>query len=314
MKSLPDHCFVDAGMPLRDKIRMFTCCYLEAQRGALSTPFETDFKTTLEKHTETVKETIQKLKDGIPCVCSNCPALHYDFWGDEPNFTTLVLDGWFKDNICNINCYYCGQIQKDACNQSLTLFDAAKELSTLLPNINSWFYTGGEPSIYPRKQELFAYAASKKWRLVEVFTNAVVYDSFFSNREVSYGLINCSLDSGTRETYKRVKGKDFFDRVVKNLEKYSADGCDSILKYILLDGLNDDAENINQFLAFAAHIGARVSLSFDQNAQIHVTKDSSMWPPVELFVRSAKERNLNIHVEFWPLGQEEIETIQTILQ
>ncbi len=297
--------------------RMFTCCYLDVQhtqRGALTTPFEKDFRTTLETHTKKVKDMIEKLKNGTPCACSNCPELYYDFWEDEPDYTTLALDGWFRDDICNINCCYCGQIQKDRCNRNITLLDAAKELSALLPNINRWFYTGGEPSVYPQKRELFDFVRQKNWKLIEAFTNAVVYDGFFSNKEVSRCRINCSLDAGNRKTYKKIKGKDFFDKVIHNLEHYAADGCDIILKYILLAGLNDDVDNINQFLEIASRIGASVSLSFDQDAQIHVTKDTSMWQPVEMFVRSAKERKLNVHVEFWPLGQEEIDAIKTILQ
>lgn len=293
--------------------RMFTCCYLDAQRGELTTSFEKDFRTTLEKHTKVVNETIQKIKSGVPCVCSNCPSLYYDFWEKEPRYTTLALDGWFKDDICNIDCCYCSQIQKAKSNQNMTLLDAARDLAVLIPDIERWFYTGGEPSIYPQKKELFDFAAGHKWKLIEAFTNAVVYEKFFSNKEVAYGLINCSLDAGNRETYKKIKGKDYFERVVQNLEKYAADGCSIQLKYILLEGLNDDAENIGQFLDIAERIGAAVSLSFNQDAQTHVTKDSPMWPPVELFTRSAKEKNLNLKVEFWPLGQEERETIQKIL-
>lgn len=294
-------------------VRMFTCCYLEAQLGELSTPFEKDFETTLKKHTQAVNTVIDKIRNGIPNVCDSCPSLQWGYWEKEPRFNTLALDGWFRDDICNIQCCYCGQLQKNKCNENLSLIEATKELGELLPEIDGWLYTGGEPSAYPHKQELFEYVSDKKWKMLETFTNAVIYDAFFSDKEVSAGVINCSLDSGNRDTYKKIKGLDYFDRVVTNLGKYAADGCKIILKYILLAGINDDTENIEQFFEIAEKIGASVSLSFDQNAVIKVTKDTPLWQAVKQFVQLATSKKIDIKVEYWPLGQEEIQEISTLI-
>lgn len=43
----------------------------------------------------------------------------------------------------------------------------------------------------------------------------------------------CSLDSGTCETYRAVKGKDYFDVVVKNLSEYIQLVNQVLLKMIL---------------------------------------------------------------------------------
>ena len=98
-------------------------------------------------------------------------------------------------------------------------------------------------------------------------TNGIVYSEkaamTVSNNKAS--IINVSLDSGTRETYKKIKRVDMFDRVVANLCKYADAGCGIHLKYILLSGYNDNIDEVNAFINIAADIGVRkVILSWNQ--------------------------------------------------
>ena len=54
--------------------------------------------------------------------------------------------------------------------------------------------------------------------------------------------INLSIDSGTPETWKKVKGYDNFHDVLENVREYSANAIRSeqiLFKYILMPGIND---------------------------------------------------------------------------
>lgn len=69
------------------------------------------------------------------------------------------------------------------------------------------------------------------------------------------GRVTCVLtspDAGTRETYKKIKQVDCFDRFVSNLKKYPLDKVISFqMKYIFLDGINDNKEDVDGFCEIA---------------------------------------------------------------
>ena len=65
--------------------------------------------------------------------------------------------------------------------------------------------------------------------------------------------LNVSVDAGTRETYREVKGLDAYDRVLSHIRRYAQEGAVIEIKYILMPE-NCDRENIDGFLAFCKEI------------------------------------------------------------
>jgi len=65
-------------------------------------------------------------------------------------------------------------------------------------------------------------------------TNGLEYDDEIKQRMLNgTGILNVSIDAGTRETFYLVQGIDAFERVVDNLRKYSTDKKGNLyLKYI----------------------------------------------------------------------------------
>jgi pyruvate-formate lyase-activating enzyme len=292
--------------------RFFTCCFLEAQRKYLTVPMQDDFNTTFNKYNKIVANTIEKLRNKMPCVCDDCPSLYQGIWRKEMKIDTLVLDGWFKDDVCNLKCFYCGQMQKSG-NEKYTLLDAAKQLADLFPHIKKWFYTGGELSVYPKKRELYDIAVRYGWKLLVSFTNAVIYDEFFSDEKTSYRKINCSLDCGLRETYLKIKGADCFDKVLNNLRQYRENGCDVTLKYVIMEDVNDDPANIDSFLNIASSLACKVSLSFNQDATPIITLDCKIWQSITYFIDGVNSRDLQLQYETWPLSQTAIREMGKLL-
>jgi hypothetical protein len=79
-----------------------------------------------------------------------------------------------------------------------------------------------------------------------------------------------TLDAGTRETYKRIKQVDLFDKTVKNAKKYisrSVFGADIIIpKYLIVRGINDNDGEFDAYLDLIEDLDVKfASLDFDFN-------------------------------------------------
>ena len=79
-----------------------------------------------------------------------------------------------------------------------------------------------------------------------------------------------SLDAGTRETYRKIKQVDGFDRAVENAKRLVAHdafgGRLIVPKYLIVKGVNDTAQEFDAFLKVVSGLGPKVktvSLSFD---------------------------------------------------
>ena len=75
---------------------------------------------------------------------------------------------------------------------------------------------GGEPTIHPHFKEIVNYGFDNDVSL-GLITNGTVDISEVINK---FRWVRISLDSSTREEYILEKGKDMFERVLRNIEKY----------------------------------------------------------------------------------------------
>lgn len=107
--------------------------------------------------------------------------------------------------------------------------------------------SAGEITINPQKEKIYQVIRDYP---VMFFTNGYIYDEEIA-RHISRdkgSFINCSVDAGTRETYKKVKGLDGFERVREHIYKYSVERGGRVqLKYIVLNE-NCDKENLDGFV------------------------------------------------------------------
>jgi len=92
---------------------------------------------------------------------------------------------------------------------------------------------GGESTILPDFQNLQLLLLDHGY-MQTIFTNAVLF-----SKEIEQGLrqrkmtVVTSVDSGTVETYKKIKGRDHFHKVWENLGKYIQTGGQVAIKYVL---------------------------------------------------------------------------------
>lgn len=251
---------------------------------------EQDVVGALDKLEEWRKDTINKLRKGEQTTCQGCSGLRWGIWTKEPKVRTFAVGPSFSDATrCNANCFYCNQnqlIHNSKNNQILSNYDIHRIASEYYDSIKEIILADGEPTILPSFNKTVDLAQRKGW-VIQLNTNGIIYDDTIANVISSHrsSFIAVSLDSGSKETYKKIKRVDKFDLVVDNLIKYSNKKCNINLKYILMQNFNDSIEEINAFINICKKINcSHVTLSQNLSGYIdgnRLKKDPNM--PEELF-------------------------------
>jgi len=144
----------------------------------------------------------------------------------------------------------------------------------------------GEITIMPHK-DLFLDAISKYKATFS--TNAFLFNLKIANSmKKNNSIINVSLDSGTKETFKLVKGHDLFEKVLANLKKYRKYNV-FVLKYIVLPGVNDSDTDVEGIVEILKLLNLNcLSLSWDFNMPLRTASYS-----IVKFVAKLKANNLS---------------------
>lgn len=193
--------------------------------------------------------------------CVGCPHLQKRQW---PTSTyPLRIVGIAQYSHCNIACNYCF-LQ----NQDPSSFAAGFRPYPLLPVLRHLIDTGqlapdaiidwggGEPSAYREVDEILDLLL-EHGTFHYIHTNGtIVPDAIRRTPRPDHVHIICSLDAGLPETYARIKGKDYLERVWGNLAEYIRLGVQVTLKYIVLPE-NCDHVNVEAFVRRAVEIGAQ---------------------------------------------------------
>lgn len=132
------------------------------------------------------------------------------------NLPPISVEVHLTDN-CNLCCPWCTDrnLHGDgAVMKKETVFDLLRYFGQVGTGVT--LEGGGEPTIHPQFHEIvnYGYECGVDMGLI---TNGTVDLSQSINR---LKWLRISLDSSNREEYIREKGKDFYDKVFSNLEKY----------------------------------------------------------------------------------------------
>ena len=128
--------------------------------------------------------------------------------------------------------------------------------------------------------------------LVEIYTNGAKVPKTFVDG-VNKGLFRIILspDAGSREVYKKIKGKDYFETTWFNIKKYVEETSGNVeVKFILEKGNIDDVDNmINMCLKTGVN---KVHLSMDVN--ISETEFYKYESSFSHFVNRCKNEGINL--------------------
>lgn len=248
-----------------------------------------------------------KEKKYIPACCENCCDVEKFFIDDKPqSFNNEIKTVYFHNHMsCNARCVYCSYDYFDR-GYGYDVLNFVKDMierRILLPDA-SIYMSGGEITITNEFEELLSLLLSYMNNKVEILTSGIKY---CKSIQEAFCKDKCkliiSLDSGNKNVYEKIKKVDCFDKVVQNLKDYISfsDNAKSniLLKYIIVDGINDTVQEIEDFLKLASELGIlNVRIDFDfvkYRFSDAVKLPKHYFELIEYFDTSAKEKNLSIN-------------------
>jgi pyruvate-formate lyase-activating enzyme len=270
-----------------------TCCtkYTELIK------YDDDINKDFTNYKTSIRKSIQLLEKGIaPNNCDKCSELINGFWTKNPQIKTVGFDSDFADDKCNFKCCYCDVYEKINDNNTYTR-DIVSQIESFEKSISNSelniIIASGEMSICSWRKPVIEIAKRNNWWL-SVFTNASVYMKELeeiSNR----ASLNVSVDAGTAETFAKVKGVNCFGKVCENLQKYRDNGIKIDLKYIMLEGINDNQADVIGFIELAKKINAEIYISCNsQNLGINMQEKT--FNAAKLLVEKLKDYGLKYNV------------------
>jgi hypothetical protein len=197
--------------------------------------------------------------------CPKCANFQMDDWKIQ-YLINHVTFGWYPAP-CQCRCFYCIDDIQDA-HKFMSAEGVAESYERVFgaleyalgeglidPNAD-WEFASGEIAIHPYRNRFLDLVGN---RVAFFFTNCFKYDpgvaaNLAANPESG---ILFSVDAGTRETWRKVKGFDNYGAIVENLHRYrgSAQPSQLRLKYIIFPGINDGQADFEGAIALAKSLG-----------------------------------------------------------
>lgn len=198
------------------------------------------------------KNLFDKIQKNEAESCKSCPFLYET--NERPNFDNQVTHLSIEHHsVCNLRCTYCSETYYGGKRSDYDVIEFVKYLSIsgAFKNCKQVVWGGGEPTL-DKSFELIVNSIEKFANpniYHRVFTNSVRYSEslkkFLDKKLVK---IVTSIDSGTEETFKKVRGRDKFYNVFENLKLYSEQDPRRVtIKYIMTEG-NTDFRELNEFV------------------------------------------------------------------
>ena len=204
------------------------------------TPTAADIKEAREKLFNEIQE--DKNQD-----CKGCIFLKDT--NKKPEFNSSISHLSIEHHsVCNLRCNYCSEVYWGGKKSKYNVVEFISYLSksNSLDSCDQVVWGGGEPtldkSFHQILEEIHSHANPKTYH--RVFTNAVRYsDAVTKFLEKGLIKITTSIDAGTEETFKIVRGRPKFKNVFENLQTYSkVDSTKITIKYIFTDENHDEKE------------------------------------------------------------------------
>jgi len=228
---------------------------------------EKTIMNVLQKREEILAELNSVLPINLSKSCTKCDKLGY--YSAFSNEKIKYIDISCYPSVCNAKCIYCNVPS----NSKSTCANSHSRYPKMIADMVAWLqnenriernalvkFSPAEISIMPDKDLVIE--AVKRYR-TSFLTNGFVFDSKIASAIKRNGILNISLDSGTQETFKLIKGLDLFETVYNNLKKYNNSGELSI-KYIIIPGVNDNDDDLDGIIEILETLSiSTINISYD---------------------------------------------------
>ena len=266
----------------------------------------------LENYISFLNNTLKTLQNDSAEICSGCPVkvkieppMMYKATPEShmpslalPIRLQQILINHFRD-LCNCKCCYCWNWRRP---RKVGLYSVKNILkyfydAGMIANNASYSWGGGEVTLLPEFEELSQWIADQGNNKQTILTNGILFSSAITcllERD-AVNIIDISLDSGSPEGYKRIKGVDKFYDVIENIKQYMKQAKrPSIisLKFIILER-EDNRNEIEPFFELCKTLDiVNIRYSVDMGID-HTNVKQRTLESVMLFESIAKSYNMH---------------------
>ena len=183
--------------------------------------------------------------------CLGCPHIYESekkpVVNDQIKFLSIE-----QHSICNLRCTYCSPVYYGGIKTKYSVVNFFEKMKAKgnLKSLDGVAWGGGEPTLDKSFKDIMEiivdYLDGEKYH--KVFTNSVRYNEtvkkYIDDEKIS---ITTSVDAGSEELFKRIRGRDKYHNVFENLKKYSSNKPERVtIKYIF----TDENYNLSELDAF----------------------------------------------------------------
>lgn len=145
---------------------------------------------------------------------------------------------------CNLRCVYCMPeegiqlSEKESLMSHEEVIFIAKQFVEM--GVKKIRLTGGEPLIKKNIEKIITELSALPINL-GITTNGILLDNYFELfKQSRIKDINISLDTLNKEKFNEITRRDYFDRVLNNINLYEANGFNVKINNVLIKGVNDN--------------------------------------------------------------------------
>lgn len=254
-------------------------------------------------------DRIMTLNQTAKAVCADC-----DFFKKQL-VPSIELDGNIKTfsfnhfTKCNANCIYCfcSNKEQDSAYKTLPIIKRFIEYG-LIKSDCLFNWAGGEPLVCDEFNECFTYLYDNKFKQRVNSSGIEFSEAVLKGLKTNLVDLVISPDSGTSETYLKVKRVDCFDKVWNNIKKYAQYPDNLYVKYVLFS-MNSNPEDITKFVEKCVESGVRhIAITVENNTS---HGDGKNFGPITdneinmaiLLKKLAQKESINYSI--WPMWKEE---------
>lgn len=151
---------------------------------------------------------------------------------------------------CNLRCFYCMPEEGIELSEKSHLMSHEEVISIaktfVSMGVKKIRLTGGEPLIKKNIEKIIVELSQLPINL-GITTNGILLETYLHLfKETGVKDINISLDTLDKKKFKEITRRDYFDRVINNINLYEANGFNVKINNVIIKEVNDN--EINDFI------------------------------------------------------------------
>lgn len=208
-------------------------------------------ESILDRIKTTKKELYAKINKGEESPCDGCPFLEFKEWGDinQLEIKNISLE---HHSVCNLKCSYCDDKYYGGKRPNYDVPKVINEFvkSGVMAKDASIVWGGGEPVLDRNFPAMISnFEENISYSSMRVLSNSGIYsEKIYELLKRGRITLYTSIDAGTEDVYKKIRGKNSLRHVFENLRRYAEVNPSLVtIKYIFTE---DNAE-ADQIIAYA---------------------------------------------------------------